>query len=192
LAVFGGTFDPIHTGHLILAQELLDRKAAGRVLFVPAYIPPHKADVAVTDAEHRLAMVRLAIRGNRDFDVSDIEIRKGGRSYTIETLRMLRERVRRGVEIVLVVGADQVREFETWKDYRTLAEEFCLVLTTRAGYSEDLRRGKEYLADARVVEIPDIDISSTMIRERVREGRSIRYLVPGKVEEYIRARGLYR
>jgi nicotinate-nucleotide adenylyltransferase len=104
---------------------------------------------------------------------------------------MLRERVRRGVDIALVVGADQVQEFETWKDYRTLAEEFSLILTTRSGYPENLRRGKDYLRSAEVVEIPDVAVSSTMIRRRVREGRSIRYLVPEKVEKYIRERGLY-
>jgi nicotinate-nucleotide adenylyltransferase len=191
LAVFGGTFDPIHIAHLIVAEEIVDQGVAERVLFVPAYIPPHKANEPVTPANHRLAMVRLAIRGNRRFSVSDIEIRKGGRSYTIDTLRMLRDSVRPNVRIAPVVGADQVQEFETWKDHRMLAEEFPLILTTRAGYPEDLRKGLPCLGSARTVRIPDLEISATEIRRRIASGKSIRYLVPRPVEAYIRQHRLY-
>lgn len=192
LAVFGGTFDPIHLAHLILAEELLDQAVAEHVLFVPAGNPPHKARKSIGEARHRLAMVRLAIRGNARFSASSIELERGGSSYTVDTLRMLREGMRREVRIALVVGADQVQEFETWKDYRTLAEEFQLILTTRAGYADDLREGRPYLRSAAVVRIPELEISATDIRRRVAEGRSIHYLVPEAVRKYIDTNGLYR
>lgn len=192
LAVFGGTFDPIHSAHLIVAEEIVGQGAVQRVLFVPAGVPPHKVGQPIADGHHRIRMVRLAIRGNRRFEVSDLEIDRGGDSYTIDTLRMLRDRVRPEVRIAVVVGADQVQEFETWKDYQVLAEEFQPILTTRAGYPEDLRGGRPYFRSALVVPIPRLEISATDIRRRVAEGRSIRYLVPRSVEEYIDEHGLYR
>jgi len=192
LAVFGGTFDPVHLAHLVVAQELLDQEAADQVLFVPAYLPPHKVGEPISSAEHRLAMVRHAVRGNPRFTVSDVEVRKGGPSYTIDTLRVLRANLPPHVRIALIVGADQAQEFETWRDYRELVDEFPLILTTRAGYPGNPRRGRPYLRSARVIRIPDLDISSTAIRQRVAEGKSIRYLVPKTVEDYIRRHGLYR
>jgi len=192
LAVFGGTFDPVHVGHLVLAQELVDQQAAERVLFVPAGIPPHKAGEPVTPPEHRLAMVRLAIRGNAAFDASAMEIEKGGASFTIDTLRILRRRIPSRVRLALVVGADQAVEFETWRGYRELAKEFRLILTTRAGYPRDPRGGRRYLQSATLVDIPALELSSTDIRQRAAAGRSIRYLVPGRVEAYIRRHGLYQ
>ena len=188
-ALFGGSFDPIHLGHLVLAAEVVDRAAADRVMFVPVANPPHKDNKRVSPASHRLAMVKEAIADNPNFSVSDIEIVRGGVSYTIDTLRELRDN---GENVSLIVGADQVLEFETWKDYHRIVEAFPLILTTRKGYPSDLKAGKPYLEKAFMVEVPGIGISATEIRARVRKGRSIRYLVPPRVEDYIRNHEMYR
>ena len=188
-ALFGGSFDPIHLGHLILAAEVVDQAGVDHVMFVPAATPPHKGGKEISAANHRLAMVSKAISDSNLFSASDIEIARGGVSYTIDTLRELREN---GENVSLIVGADQVLEFETWKDYHAIIKDFPLILTTRKGYPRDLKEGKPYLEQASMVEIPDIGISATEIRARVRDGRSIRYLVPPPVEDYIRKHGLYR
>jgi len=192
IVVFGGTFDPVHIGHLIVAEEVLESSGADRILFIPARQPPHKPARPITPGRHRLAMVELAIRNNKRFETSDIELRRRGRSYTIDSLRALRRKFGSETELTLVVGADQILEFETWKDYRRIAAEYPLILTTRAGYARSLKRGRPYLKDARILVVPDIGISATEIRDRVRRGRSIRYLVPAAVERYIRTQRLYR
>ena len=192
VVLFGGTFDPIHLGHLILAQEVLDRSGADRILFVPAGVPPHKIGVRVAEARHRLEMVKKAIEGNPCFEVSDVEVRRTGPSYTIDTLREIRSGLADLDTLGLIVGADQVMEFDTWKDFRTIAEEFRLFLTTREGLPEPDPKAHSYFEKAVPIRIPAIGISSTDIRDRVRRGRSIRYLVPREIDRYIRAEGLYR
>jgi nicotinate-nucleotide adenylyltransferase len=189
--LFGGTFDPIHLGHLILAEEVLDGTGADRILFVPAGVPPHKIGVPVTEARHRLEMVKMAIGDNPRFGVSDVEIRRSGPSYTIDTLRAIRAGLGDGDELGIIVGADQVMEFETWKDYLTIAEEFRLFLTTRAGLPDPDKEKHPHFRNAVLVSIPSVEISSTDVRRRVREGRSIRYLVPREVSWYIREERLY-
>jgi len=191
VVLLGGTFDPIHLGHLILAQEVLDKAEADRILFVPAGVPPHKIGAPVSEARHRLEMVKMAIAGNPQFKVSEVEIRRNGPSFTIDTLHAIRSGLKDSDELGLIVGADQVVEFETWKDYRTIATKFRLFLTTRAGLPEPDREKHPYLRNAVLVPIPSIEISSTDIRERVRQGRGIQYLVPREVSRYIREERLY-
>jgi nicotinate-nucleotide adenylyltransferase len=137
-------------------------------------------------------MVQMAIEDNPRFGVSDVEIRRSGPSYTIDTLRAIRSGLGDGDELGIIVGADQVMEFETWKDYLTIAEEFRLFLTTRAGLPDPDKEKRPYFRNAVLVSIPSVEISSTDVRRRVREGRSIQYLVPREVSRYIREQCLYR
>lgn len=190
--VLGGTFDPIHIGHVILAQEVLDETDADRILFVPAGVPPHKTGAVITPGRHRLAMVRAAVEGNPRFEVSEIELNRTGPSYTIDTLREIRAGLSDEDRLGLIIGADQVAEFETWKDYRKIAGEFRLVLTTRAGFADPVKEGRPYLRDAMVVSIPSIEVSATEIRSRACQGKHIQYFVMPAVYTYIVKHRLYR
>lgn len=197
LGVLGGTFDPIHFGHLIAAEVVRDQFELERVLFVPAARPPHKASQRVTPAEHRLAMVRLAVSGNPYFEVSTIEIARPGASYTVDTVRTLRRQIGPAGRLYLIIGADSVLDLPTWKDPLEILEYCDILAVTRAGYDG---RGFDRMVDRMVkaggavhrVTIPEVFISSSEIRKRISEGRSIKYLVPDAVGEYIGRTGLYR
>jgi nicotinate-nucleotide adenylyltransferase len=197
--ILGGSFDPIHNGHLHVAAECRRRLALERVVFIPARVPPHKPS-SLTGAAHRLEMVKLAVDGLPGFEVSDVELRRKGPSYTVDTVSADRERLGEGSEIFFLIGADQAFELHTWYRIATLAKLCTLVTVTRSGFRLDaLDRLREKLP-AEIVEalkasalgIPPMDISATDIRRRVREGKSIADLVPPAVEEYIRREGLYR
>ncbi|MEZ5065501.1 MAG: nicotinate-nucleotide adenylyltransferase [bacterium] len=188
LGIFGGTFDPIHLGHLIVAELARCLLRLDRVLFVPARIPPHKGPVA-TEPEHRFRMTCLATEGNPHFAVSDLELRREGPSYTVDTLRTLRAESPEGTDTYLLMGADSARDLETWKDSDILLEEATVVVADRRGDGEIPARVRER---ATLLSTPLIEISSSDIRRRVRDGRTIRYLVADSVESYIRSEGLYR
>jgi nicotinate-nucleotide adenylyltransferase len=189
LGIFGGTFDPIHVGHLIVSEMARSMLALDRVVFVPARIPPHKG-AAPADPEHRLRMTDLACRDNDAFEVSDLELRRDGPSYTVETLRDLRARSPEDTELYLLMGADSARDLESWKDHRVLLEESTVVVLARAGVRRsDLPERVARLAT--LLATPVIEISSSDIRRRVRDGGSIRYLVPDPVEKYVRSERLY-
>lgn len=194
LGVFGGTFDPLHTGHLMAAQEVIEVLSLDRVLFVPALQSPHKAHEPTASATLRLQMVRSAIEGDARFEVSDLEIRSGGGpSYTVETLRTIAVQ-RPGTELALILGADQWAEFGQWHEPREIASIAKLALITRTGdCPSDLDSG---FTDGpppptTVVPVTRIDLSATLIRSRVREGLSVRYLVPESVRRIIEANNLY-
>ena len=182
----GGTFDPPHVGHLIAAQDTFDALSLDKLLFIPARVPPHKQHEAVSDAEVRLRMVSAAIAGDARFEVSDVELRRPGPSYTAETLRELRQQFDQD-ELFLLLGVDQVREFATWREPDEVLRCAKLVMLTRSGIEEAPR--SDILHET--VPVTRIDVSSTMIRERVRSGRKISYLVPGAVEKLIVAERLY-
>jgi len=188
IAVFGGTFDPPHIGHLVAASDVCDALGLARVLFVPAARPPHKPDGVNTPAELRLRMVEMAAAGDDRFDASDIEIARGGPSFTIDTVRELKGD---GYETVyVIVGADGLAEMKTWKEYRALLDEARVVAVSRPGF--DLRSVEFTGAGAvRRLEVTPIGVSSTMIRERVAAGRPIKYLVPEVIENFIYEEGLY-
>ena len=189
LGIFGGTFDPIHLGHLIVAELARCLLRLDRVLFVPARIPPHKGAVP-TLPEQRFRMTRLATEDNPCFEVSDLELRREGPSYTVDTLRTLREESPPGTEPYLLMGADSAQDLESWKDADVLLEESTIVVLDRVGSGRELpSRVRER---ANVLSTPCIEISSSDIRQRDREGRPIRYLVTAPVESYIRSAGLYR
>jgi nicotinate-nucleotide adenylyltransferase len=189
LGIFGGTFDPIHVGHLIVAEMARSMLPLDRIVFVPARIPPHKGS-GPADPDHRLRMTQLACHDNPAFEVSDLELRRDGPSYTVETLRDLRERNPDGTELYLLMGADSARDLESWKDHRVLLEEATVVVLTRAGVrSSDLPERVSRCAT--LLPTPVIEISSSDIRRRVRDGGSIRYLVTDPVESYVRSERLY-
>lgn len=214
IGVMGGTFNPIHYGHLAAAEEIRDRLRIDRVLFIPSNIPPHKREDDMPTPAHRLEMVRLAVSPNPRFDVSDIEIRRGGRSYTIDTITELR-RVYPDADLYFITGLDSFLDIQTWKEWERLLSLCWFVVLSRPGYrfsdlgrlgfmhgSErdllSLDRGVINHLDIRrediaicLDRIPLYDISSTDIRRRVREGRTVKYLLPEAVETYIIENRLY-
>lgn len=186
IGVFGGSFDPPHTGHLIVAEAVADVLSLDRVHFVPACEQPFKRTKLVASPEDRAEMVGLAVEGNPRF-VQDLrEIRRGGVSYTVDTLRSIRQHHRTD-ELFLLVGADAAKVIGEWKDGPALTQLACIVALTRLG-----TESVEHELISRVIEVPRVDISATQVRRAVCEGRSIRYLVPHAVAQYIEAHGLYR
>lgn len=169
LGVFGGTFDPPHVGHLIVASDAFDVLRLDRLLFIPSAQPPHKSGVHATP-EQRLALTRAAIADDDRFEVDALELQRTGASYTADTLRILRNRYP-DAELFLLVGADAAREMHTWHQPEVVADLARVAVMSREGDDEDFGDG---LMPVRVTRI---DVSSTDIRERVRDGRSIRYFV---------------
>lgn len=199
LGIIGGSFDPVHIGHLVIAQDASEKLELSEIVFIPAAIPPHKQHLKQVDASHRLNMIRLATESDLRFSVSDIEMRRGGVSYTINTVEELKEE-NPDVEWVLVVGSDTLVDLHNWYRIHELLD-LCEVATfLRPGDSslEELARKIKLPLSHRekllnnVIEAHLIDISSTEIRMRVAEGLGIRYLVPMEVEMYIFEHGLYR
>ncbi|MBI2901885.1 MAG: nicotinate (nicotinamide) nucleotide adenylyltransferase [Planctomycetes bacterium] len=185
LGVLGGSFNPIHHGHLIIARRAAEELRLDRMLLVPTWITPLKSPREIAPGPDRLRMVRLAIRGDDRLDASDIELRRGGVSYTVDTMRAL---AASGRKLHFVIGSDSLEKIEEWKEIRELARLVTFGIVTRPSY-EGLRVPK-YIVYRRVA-APLVDISSTEIRERVRRRRSVRYLVPDAVDRYIRRKGLY-
>jgi nicotinate-nucleotide adenylyltransferase len=187
--LFGGTFDPPHTGHLIVAQDAALALGLDRVLFVPASLPPHKQHRTITPAAFRMRMLTLALGDDARFSLDAVELERPGPSYTVDTLRELRRRVLGG-DWTLLLGADQYAEFATWREPEEVLRLATVAVLERGGGSPSPAEPTR----AEVVHVPvtRIDISSTAIRERVAAGVSIRYLVPAQVEAFIAESGLYR
>ena len=194
LGVFGGTFDPIHTGHLIVAEDARAALSLDQVLFVPAGEPWFKSYRRITPAHHRLAMVRLAIDGNPYFSATDIEIARSGPSYTVDTLAQLRDE-RPDAELFVILGIDALREIDRWHQPRRLFQMAQVAGMARPGASLDpsvLNASIPGASDRlRIVNGALIDISGTDIRRRIASCLSVRYRVPPTVEAYIRDEGLY-
>lgn len=189
IGLLGGTFDPIHTAHLIIAEEVREELGLDRVVFVPAARPPHKDEDAVTPFAHRFEMVRLAVQDNPGLDVSDIETERPGKSYTIETVREFKRRFG-DEDLFLIVGADSLTAFTTWKDPMLLLTECRVVVVGRPGVA--LEEADPAIRErALVLETPLLEMSSSDIRRRAAAGRSFRYLVPPAVWTYIREKNLY-
>ncbi|MFO7893985.1 MAG: nicotinate-nucleotide adenylyltransferase [Longimicrobiales bacterium] len=186
IGIFGGTFDPPHIGHLIAAQEVHVQLGLDRLLLMPAAVPPHKQDEVVTPGALRAEMLRAAVGDDGRFEVSELELDREGPSYTVDTLRELRTRYP-DAGLYLAVGADQMAEFGSWREPDAIAELATLVTFGRSGKSPDTERWP-----VTAVDVPELDLSSTMVRDRVRDGRPIRYLVAPAVEAMIRELGLYR
>lgn len=191
VGLLGGTFDPVHVGHLIVAQDVIEELRLDRMVFIPCSIPPHKEAQACASAEDRFEMLRIAVKNNMQFVVSDVELVRGGVSYTVDTVIQLQQQGWGDHELFFVMGSDQAMEMESWKDPARLLEVCRIVVISRPGY--DLGILSSLLeGNALTVAVRAVDISSSEIRERVAHQRSIRYLVPREVGEYIHKHGLYR
>lgn len=188
--IFGGSFNPPHVGHLIVAESARLSLGLDRILFIPSYIAPHKQEGGPLAPEHRLAMTTLAITGNPSFLCSDLEIRRTDTSYTVDTVEQLLL-LYPGDAFTLLIGMDNYQTFHTWREPQRILTMAHLAVLTRPGYE---RRVNEVIGtkNATFVEVPGIDLASSMIRDQVRQGRSIRYQVSEAVEDYIRTNGLYR
>lgn len=214
IGILGGTFNPIHYGHLASAEEIRDRLKLDRVLFVPVFLPPHKNEEDMPSAVQRLEMVRLAVSGNPHFKISDIEIKRGGKSYTVDTLGALHTAYP-GTDFFFITGIDSFIEIQTWKEWEKLLGLCSFVVLSRPGYRfkdllkirfmkkaekelDALDRGETVhgLLEHDGVKIcaervPFYDISSTDVRKRIREARTIKYHLPEPVENYIIENKLY-
>lgn len=198
--VLGGTFDPIHIGHLIIAQEAVSALQLDRLFFLPAGDPPHKRNRHIAPAADRLRMVELAIADNPAFALSRVDVERSGPSYTVDTLKLLHEQWGSATDIYFVIGWDMLDDLLTWHDPAGVIQQADkLVAVHRPGYEYDPR----YLAHLEAVlpgmlqrlvllEAPQMAISSSDLRQRVATGRSVRYQVPEAVEHYMQAHGLYR
>jgi nicotinate-nucleotide adenylyltransferase len=189
IGLFGGTFDPIHMGHLIAAEEVCRILKLDKIIFIPTGIPPHKNYKYLTPIKHRFAMVKLAIKGNPKFLISDYEVRKKGKSYSIDTVRYFKEKLGKNVKIYFIIGSDIIPELHTWKEIKKLLKLCSFIIMTRPGFKIPEVRVKKI---GRLVNIKSENISSRHIRRLVKSGKSIKYLVPKEVEEYIYEKKLYR
>lgn len=187
IGVLGGTFDPPHVGHLLVASDVFAALRLDRLLLVPSASPPHKRGTVRATAEQRLEMTRLAVGDDERFQVDDIELRRPGASYSVDTLRQLRERYGEDAELYFVVGMDQLREFHGWREPEEVARLARLVVVSRDGQTAE--PGDPVAVP---IAVTRIDLSATDIRGRVRAGEPIRYFVPDPVREFIERERLYR
>lgn len=210
IGLFGGTFNPIHLGHLRGAEEIREILDLDEVIFIPAAIPPHKGIEEIIDAKHRLEMVRLATATNSYFSTSDIELLRPGKSYSIDTIRFFKESHRDSLFFIL--GRDAFVEIETWKDFQQLFTLCNFIVMTRPGFQktpptsqlpgalvQTFRYDRKNEAWTHLSghtlyfkEITFLDISSSKVRELIEGGGSVKYLIPVEVENYIQKNGLYR
>ncbi|MCH8243885.1 MAG: nicotinate-nucleotide adenylyltransferase [Planctomycetes bacterium] len=199
VGLFGGSFNPIHHGHLIAARAVGEWAGLSRVVFLPCRQPPHKHENDLLDGAHRGEMVKLAIADEPLFSFSDYDLTRQGPSFTIDTVRHFRAELGRDAELCWIIGADSLRELPTWRCVTELVEECRIITAARPGWTtdvwDDLRQTftDEQIARLRsgVVETPLIDISATDIRRRISSGRSVRYLMPEEVICYVRENNLY-
>ncbi|MGB9596470.1 MAG: nicotinate-nucleotide adenylyltransferase [Candidatus Poribacteria bacterium] len=191
LVVMGGTFNPPHIAHLICAEEVYELFKFDKALFIPCARPPHKNNSEIIDVHHRYNMTILATQDNQHFEVSRVELDRLGRSYTIETVKELKKLYGNDTEIYWIVGADAILEMPSWKNIDELLEICNFIGINRPGY--DIKHASEKILNKiQRVDVINIDISSSNIRKRIHERKSIKYLVPSAVEDYIYKNGLYR
>lgn len=186
IGILGGTFNPVHIGHLILAEEVREKLNLDKVIFVPAYLPPHKNNPDIARPEHRYKMTGLAISANRYFSVSDIEIKRKGRSYTIDTLREFKK-VYPKDSLYFITGSDLLKYLSKWKDLKDVIRMVKFIVATRPGYP--LAKIPAYI---KTIGIRAVDISGFEVRQCIKRGKSFRYLVPEAVFGYIKRNRLYK
>lgn len=190
VGIMGGTFDPLHIGHMMAAEAARDTYSLDEVWFMPSHIPPHKHEAGATGAD-RLAMVQSAVEGHEAFRILDWEIVRGGVSYTIETVRSLKAKYP-GHEFYFIVGADMVEYLPKWHGIEELVDLLTFIGVGRPGTPLDLAALPGFIAEkVLLADMPLVDISSTILRSRAASGRSIRYMVPEQVYEYVQRSGLY-
>jgi nicotinate-nucleotide adenylyltransferase len=188
IGIFGGTFDPPHKAHIAIAKQARKQLYLNKIYFVPAYVPPHKRLFSTVNAKDRLKMVKFAIRRQKEFNVSDLELKRRGISYTIDTLKVFRKNHPHS-ELVLIIGADNLAQFRSWKSLKTILQLASIAVYRRRGFNWALRN-----ANIKYFQIKGelFQVSSTAVRERIRKGLSISSLVPKFVEMYIKEHSLYK
>ncbi|MFZ2654719.1 MAG: nicotinate (nicotinamide) nucleotide adenylyltransferase [Victivallales bacterium] len=198
IAIFGGTFDPPHDGHVQIARKVLESEKAGKVIFVPAFHPPHKPGFPVTDFRHRLNMLELATSGNKRFEVSDLESRRKGPSFTFDTLDEF-EKLFPGTEIKLLLGSDSLCQFHTWYKAKEMLDRWRLIVYPRNGQMPspgdlNAKWGMEVAEElvGYILPMPFFDLSSTGIRKKIAGGEDIGGLVDKRVCKYIIENGIYK
>ena len=197
IGVFGGSFDPVHMGHLTIAQDAVEQLELDRLIFVPAAVPPHKQGHTLAEGRHRLEMLQLATEANLSFEVSDMELQRGGVSYTFDTMTQIQTE-HPGAELFFIVGLDSLTILHSWRNVDKLLELCTIVPFARGGEDPAQVAEKIQLPEPakaglmeRLIRIHEIEISASEIRMRLAEGLSIRYLVPPEVEMYIAEHHLY-
>jgi nicotinate-nucleotide adenylyltransferase len=188
IGILGGSFNPVHLGHLILANIVLEKLKLNSILFIPCYLPPLKSSEEFAPTEARIKMLKLAIKDNPKFSFSDIEIKRKGKSYTIDTLREIKNN---NSKLFFIIGADNIKDFNSWKKPKEILKLADLVVTNRGGVQ--VETPKKILGQ-KIIEciIPNIEISSSEIRKRVASKMSIKYFVPREVENFIVRNKLYQ
>ncbi|MEK6755734.1 MAG: nicotinate-nucleotide adenylyltransferase [Bacteroidota bacterium] len=189
IGIFGGSFDPPHVGHLIIAEVARQQLHLDKVVFVPAYVPPHKKGNHASTASDRLRMTKLAVRTNPHFSVSNLEMSRKGISYTVDTIWSFKRRYPSS-ELFLIIGADSLQQFWTWRSPREILSLASLAVYSRRGYRRPSRSKIHEAIDH--ISGPLLEISSTEVRNRIQKGGSIQYLVPDRVRAFINRRKLYR
>lgn len=190
IGILGGTFDPIHNGHLYLARKICRRLSLDKLIIIPAYIPPHKKGAKISQARHRYNMLKLAVSGNKKLKISNMEIKRKGKSYSVETLRRLRKRYGAKVKFFFITGSDSLKELDKWKNMKEILNLCKFVVVERPGFKAVKRPGG--LNDNIIfLKINAKNISATMVRERVKRHESLTGLVSQKVMRYIYRNELY-
>ncbi len=184
IGILGGTFNPIHIGHLILAEEIKENLGLNKIFFVPTNFAPHKDNSDIISASYRLAMIRKAISGNKYFFVSDTEIKRGGRSYTIDTIKEFKKRFASDI-LYFIIGSDLLKYLDEWKDLSEITQVVEFIAATRPGYPLD-----KIPSFIKTMAIRAIDVSGFEIRKAIKENKSFRYLVPDAVFDYINKKRL--
>ena len=185
IGILGGTFNPIHIGHLILAEEAREKLSLDKLIFVPTYLPPHKDNSDIAPAKARFEMLKLATRGNKYFCVSDVEIKRDGRSYTINTINEFKK-IYPNDDLYFIIGSDLLKYLDEWKDLGEIIKMVKFIAATRPGYP--LEKIPSYI---QTMPIRAVDVSAFEIRNCIKEKKSFRYLVPESVCKFITKKGLY-
>lgn len=186
IGILGGTFDPIHLGHLHLAKKVRDKLSLDKVIFIPTNLPPHKKNIKVTQARHRYNMVKLAIENYKRFEVSGVELKRKGRSYSVETLKHFRKRYGASAEIFFITGSDSLIDIDKWKSFKRILRLCKFVVVKRPRF-----KIRDILGEFIAFDIDAKDISSTKIRDKTKNRQRIEKFVPKKIEKYIQMHNLY-
>lgn len=191
IGVFGGTFDPIHNAHLIIAEFAREQLLLDKIFFVPSHISPHKTTRKITSSKHRVNMIKRAIKNNRYFSISEYEIRKKGLSYTVDTIDFFTNKYNLSIDkLFMIIGSDNFNDLQTWKNLDKITKTATIAVANRSKLNAPLPQSLAHIKHI-LIHSPLIDISSSLIRSLIKNNSSVRYLVPAKVEDYIQKKELY-